>query len=61
MNWDLSFHISHAMASPLPSQGRGQGEGSSAIVAGTAIPLTSILSPSARGEADRTNPLSSPA
>jgi hypothetical protein len=52
-----SFHISAAIVSSLPSQGRGQGEGSSAVVVGVARPLTSILSPLARGDADRANAL----
>ncbi len=38
--------------SPLPSQGRGQGEGFAACVASIGEPLTLILSPLVRGEAD---------
>src|SRR5438034_2562053 len=38
--------------SPLPCQGRGQGEGFAVCSASVGEPLTSILSPSARGEAE---------
>jgi uncharacterized protein (TIGR02598 family) len=38
--------------SPLPCQGRGQGEGFAVCAASVGEPLTSILSPSARGEAE---------
>jgi len=38
--------------SPLPSEGRGQGEGFAAYVASVGEPLTLILSPLARGEAE---------
>jgi hypothetical protein len=50
-----SFHVSPVMMSPLPSQGKGQGEGLFVTVTGTVKPLTLILSPSPRGEVDRIN------
>ena len=40
--------------SPLPSQGRGQGKGFAACVASMGEPLTLILSPLVRGEAEET-------
>jgi uncharacterized protein (TIGR02598 family) len=40
--------------SPLPCEGRGQGEGFAAYVASVGEPLTSILSPLLRGEAGET-------
>jgi tetratricopeptide (TPR) repeat protein len=50
LKWDIGK--SAKMLSPLPSQGRGRDEGSNAVSQPSATkPLTSILSPSRRGEA----------